>query len=61
MKIYKEYIMQRQIIKYQAIDEDSGKEIIGFEFRRGMMKEDRMKKDESTLIPVVEKLIKDAS
>ena len=52
--------MQTQKISYIAIDEDSGKEIIGFELRRGMMKEDSMKKDEAVLIPTIIGIIEGA-
>lgn len=45
--------MQRQILSYQAIDDESGKEVIGIEIRRGIMKEEQMKTDERILFPVI--------
>lgn len=51
---------QAQRILYQAIDEDSGKEVVGIELRRGLMTEEQMKKDEGTLLPVLIDLLQTA-
>ena len=52
---------QSQKITYSAVCEETGKEIIGFELRRGIMKEDQMKKDESILIPSLINMIQNAN
>lgn len=43
---------QTQKLLYQAIDEDTGKEVIGLEFRRGLMTPEQMKADEALLLPM---------
>lgn len=52
--------MQQQTMIYKAVDEQSGKEVIYLELRRGLMKEDQMKKDESVLIPTLIKIVQEA-
>lgn len=44
---------QRQEIIYRAIDEATNTEIIGFEFRRGAMSEERMLANEAKLLPMI--------
>ena len=51
---------QSQKMVYQAIDEETGKEIIGVEIRRGMMNVEQMKKDEAILLPTLVALIQDS-
>jgi len=51
---------QSQKMVYQAIDEDTGKEVIGVEIRRGMMDVEQMKKDESVLLPTLVAIIQES-
>ena len=49
---------QSQKMVYQAIDEETGKEVIGIEIRRGLMDVEQMKADESVLLPTLVDIIK---
>lgn len=51
---------QTQKLIYQAIDEDTNKEIIRLEFTRGAMSEERMKADEAFLLPLFVQFIQNA-
>lgn len=51
---------QRQKLIYQAIDEETEREVIGLEFRRGMMKEEQMMKDEAKLLPIFLNFVSEA-
>jgi len=51
---------QSQKMVYQAIDEDTGKEVIGIEIRRGMMDVEQMKKDEAILLPTLVAIIQES-
>lgn len=43
---------QSQKISYSAIDETTGKEVVGLEFRRGALKEELVKENEAKLLPL---------
>lgn len=51
---------QRQVLHYQAFDEETGRSIINFTLDRGFMSEDQMKKDEGKLLATIIDLISSA-
>ena len=48
---------QSQKISYSSVDDATGKETVGIEIRRGLLKEERVLKNEKELLPMLVKFL----
>lgn len=51
---------QSQKVSYQAVDDATGKEVVGLEFRTGLMSEELVLANEAKLLPVFVQFISEA-